>query len=837
MKFATKIILSALIINFSLCNISYGQAFSLFPQVNKNVNKTETFKSSSGKVMSEETKEEQRKDIYRQIETEKNTAVVEEMPKVIKKAKSSSYSIVERLFGNNLTQFGYELFSKTSYISEGGAIPSQYKLNIGDRVRIYFWGDTFDFMSMTGSAPLEPVVTTVVDREGNLFIPNVGVVKAEGRSISQVENEITMNFSRSYTNFQVKITVSEPRDFPVLVMGNVKQPGTVYANASGTFLDALNFAGGIKKDGSLRNIIHIDSVTKKKTTIDLYELLVEGNYHFINLKKGDVILVNPIGNVVAVAEGVKRPAIYEFKNDETLAELVKYAGGLLPSVDIHTLQVEGFDQATNQKEIQSVTLTGLKTIRPKDGDMLKFRSIYKIAENLVTLQGNVKHPGEFQYENGMHLSDILKEKDELLNRTFTDQAVINRVVGEDKDIISIPVSLKAFFNGSTDPELMPQDIIKIYPATEMSMIDVAGCVENPSLIPYKKNMTLSDILSVVKLTANSNDVVVEITNNETSNDQLTYSPDVILSRGIEDNPEIGSEALEAKVSKSRKLTTVYLYDYLTKERKADLIELQTNDKVLFRLVTKEEALRTVKVLGYVNNPGVYKIKPGMKITDVISQAGGLAPNAYLKGMVFLRDTVNSAQLRAMNVSSLELQDEIITKALAAQSYAGQGESNISDFLSIQQNIIDIMKQKAEQKYGRVIIDVKDNDMASLMGYNNLELQDGDEIIIPQSPEYIMVIGEVYNQSAIVYTPDQIANFYLDQVGGMTKRARKKTTFVLKANGMVIRGRDLKRVVLDPGDSIIVPRKVKTPINFRGIISDIAQIGANAAQTVYILLKI
>lgn len=837
MKFTTKIAISLLIISFSFSSITYGQAFSLFPQINTNANKVEALKSSSGKVITEEIKEERADEIYKQIETTKNTTVIDEKPEVSRKAKSPSFSIVERLFGNNLRQFGYELFSKTSYISEGGAIPSQYKLNIGDRVRIYFWGDTFDFMSMTGSAPLEPVINSTVDREGNLFIPNVGVVKAEGRSISQVENEITMNFAKSYTNFQVKITVSEPRDFPVLVMGNVSQPGTVYTNASGTFLDALNFAGGIKKDGSLRNIIHIDSVTKKKTNIDLYKLLVEGNYNFINLKSGDVILVNPIGNVVAIAEGVKRPAIYEFKNDETLAEIVKYAGGLLPSVDISTLQVEGFDQTTNQKEIQSVTLSGLKSIKPRDGDMLKFRSIYKVAENLVTLQGNVKHPGEFQYEDGMHLSDIIKDKDEVLNRTFTDQAVINRVVGEDKDIISIPVSLTAFFNGSVDPELMPQDIVKIYPSTEMSMIDVAGVVENPALIPFKKNMTLSDVLSVVKLTANSNNVVVEITNSRVSNDQLTYSPDVILSRGVEDNPEVGTEALEAQVSKSKKLTTVYLYDYLTKDSKIDLIELQPDDKLLFRLVTEEEALRTVKMLGYVNNPGVYKIKPGMKITDVIAQAGGLAPNAYLKGMVFLRDTVNSAQLRAMNISSLELQDEVISKALSAQSFAGKEESNVSNFLTIQQNIIDIMKKKAEQKYGRIVIDVQDNDINSLMGYNNLELQDGDEVIIPQSPEYVMVIGEVYNQSAVVFTPDQVSDFYLDQVGGMTKRARKNTTFVLKANGTVVKGRDLKRVVLDPGDSIIVPRKVKTPINFRGIITDIAQIGANAAQTVYILLKI
>ncbi|MGD9580892.1 MAG: SLBB domain-containing protein, partial [Vampirovibrionia bacterium] len=528
---------------------------------------------------------------------------------------------------------------------------------------------------------------------------------------------------------------------------------------------------------------------------------------------------------------------YEFKSGESLAELVKYAGGLLPSVDKNSLQVEGFDQKSNQKEIKSVSYSGLNTIKPHDGDMLKFKSVYKIAENIVTIQGNIKHPGSFQYKDGMHLSDIITNKDELLNRTFTDQAVINRVVGSDKNIISIPVSLNDFFNGLTDPELKVQDIIKVYASTEMSMIDVAGAVDNPGLIPYKKNMTLADILSVVKLRANSNDIVVEISNNDISNDLLTYSPDVIMSRGVEDNPENGSEALEATVTKTEKLTTVYFYEYLTKERKVDLIELKPNDKLLFRMVTNDEALRTVKILGYVNNPGVFQIKKGMVISDLIAEAGGLAPNAYLKGMVFLRDTVNSDQLKAMNISSLDLQDEIITKALEAQSFMAQGENNITNFLSIQKGLIDIMKQKAEQKFGRIIIDVADNSVNSLTGYNNLELQDGDEVIIPQSPNYVMVIGEVYNQSAVVFAPDRIADFYLHQVGGMTPRARKNNTFVLKANGSVIKGKDLKTIVLDPGDSIIVPRKIKTPINVRGIIKDIAQIGANAAQTVYILMKI
>lgn len=849
MKPCFKTIMFFLVVLLSINSTAKAQQIQLFPPIGAANNiQTQSFNRAVDRAVrstSTQPVQSNRDDILQIQENENRVQANQKKVKInedqnIINSKLANKSVIEKMFDNELRQFGYNLFDDRSYLNLVNNISSDYKLRTGDKVKIYLWGDAFDMMGIAGSSSLEPVIDSIIDREGNLFVPNVGIIAARDLSIADVQRKIYASMYQNYSNFSVKVTVSQPRDFPIKVLGNVNKPGPVYINHAASLLDVLSLAGGIRKDGSLRTIVHINAKTKKKTIIDFYDVGINGNVNPIKLSQDDVVLIRPIGKVIGLSNGVNTPAIYEFKDNETLYDIVEFAGGLLPSVNKQEILINTYNHIIGEKTVKDTSISGIQSLRPQNGDLVVFKTLFEMAENTVTLEGNIKHPGQYEYFDGMRLSDLIKNDDELQIRTMTGQIVINRVYGKAHNVKSIPVNLEAFLSGSTNPKLDPMDIIKVYPSTDMSFIDVAGEIINPGMIPYKENMALYDILGSVEFSVNSNDIVVEITNKALKNGQkdLNFSPDKILYRNVENenSDEMVATTNELNLSlKNKPVKTVYLYDYLTKTRSIEDVKIYPGDTVLFRKIMPEEALRTVKLLGYVNKPGVYKIRPGMRITDVINMADGLSRNAYIKGMVFLRDTVDDEQSEALQLSSLETQDEIISKAIASLKYTEEGSSGaITDFLNIQKEITNIIKEKAAQKYGRVIIDIQNNDLGSIMGPNNLELQDGDEIIIPQVPNYVLVMGEVYNQSAIAYYPGQLARFYVDQVGGTTKRAKKKQIYILKANGSVVHPKNLNKLALDPGDTVIVPRKIKTPINIRGILRDIATITASTMQTVFIL---
>lgn len=724
-------------------------------------------------------------------------------------------SEIEKIYNSELQQFGYDMFgaSSESSVSLSGLPTKNYVMNRGDRVKLYFWGDTLDLLKITGNSNLEPQIDAAVDADGNMFIPGVGVIFAEGRTVADLENEINSNLASKYTSVTAKMAVGSPGNMPIMVVGKVGNPGSVSVTPTSNFLDAIKQAGGILKSGSLRDIVYIDFYTKKKTPIDLYKLITKGDYPDIYLKEGDVILVRPIGKVIALADGVKNPAIYEFKAKETLQNVVGYAGGLLPSINTKSIEIERFDVTSGQKIALDLSLSDFAGFLPKDGDLLRLVPLYEQAENTVTLEGNVKHPRTIQYKEGMKLSDVLKSREELLLNTYTEQAVIVRVDGLNKGIVQIPISLSTFFNGATDPVLKPLDIIKVYSATKMGVIEVAGKVKNPAFIPYKEGLTLRDILNLITLDANPNEIVAEISN------------------ATDNNKDKNKTTLSAKIN----VKTVYLYELLTKNNTELNLKLSANDKVMFRPISEKETLKRVKISGFVNAPGTYNVKQGMRIIDVINMAGGLTYDAFLPGIVFLRPAVGEIQKKALLRSVMALQEDIALKVTDLQAVRDPSKkTDLKTFISNQEDLLSLMQQKAQKDYGRIVLNITSNDLSSFPQGYNIEVRDDDEIIIPNVPQQVVVMGEVTNQSALAYIPDMNPQFYIDQVGGLTKEANKKHAYIIKANGRTEHLKNLTEVAIGPGDSIIVPRKVRIPFNPGQTLKDVVGMAFQTAGTVFMI---
>ncbi len=727
--------------------------------------------------------------------------------------QNNSISAIEELYEGKLKQFGYEIFGDTVNQTYNSKIPNNYTLKIGDKVNLYFWGSSIDVLTSAGSSSLSPFVKTMVDTQGNLFVPSIGVIKARGQTLKQVENKIYSTLSKRISNFRLKISVHEPGNQGVMVVGNIKRPGVIYLDSSASVLDALNLTGGVLKEGSLRNIKYISN--KKSRQIDLYNVLLKGKVQDISLKDGDVILVNPIGKVVALSEGVKKPGIYEFTDKENLEEVIGFAGGLLPSSNVDKLEIERFDNSIKQRVFKNVNINQLAEIKPNDGDLVKFKKLYNIPENIVVLKGNVKNPGGYEFKVGMKLSDILKSSDEVLVNTFVGQAIITRVINAQKDVANIPISLLEFFNGTINPELKKRDIIKIYPGIESEMVFVKGCINNPGSIPYRENLTLGQVLGSLQFNINVNNIAVEIKSLRPDNAAISLKKKIKSLNPDGNKNEADDNDKNVESLNELNVKIVYLYEYLTQNYQGN-VKLQPGDSILFRPLLPKEALRTVEITGYVKSPGVYKIRPGLRLTDIISQAGGLKPGAFLNGLVFTRPSLVAVQNRLNKENLLKYQEEL---ALESTKFAKKDNvANISQEMAMQDRFLKLFSQDEEKLKGRIAINIEDNQLSP---DDNIEIKDGDKIHIPAEPGYVLLVGEVNNQSAIAYMSNKPLKHYINRAGGLKKEAKKNQIYIVKANGITVKPKKLMAYRLGQGDSVVIPKKYVQRINKTELVKGLA----------------
>lgn len=719
-----------------------------------------------------------------------------------------SLSPIEKLFNNSdsakadkiIRQVGYDIFSSSGGQGQSaGKFGNSYKLNVGEKVNVYLYGDSVDIMAISGANLLNPMTKTEVDSKGDIFIQGIGVVKAENRTLGEVESSVNSLAAQKYKSLKVKLTVSTGNEFSVFVYGQVNRPGKVVIGNNSTIIDALGAAGGVKKTGTLRNIQY--TTGSKVKSVDLYKAIFMGNDNNIVLRANDKIFVGSIGKVVAFKNGVSTPGIYEVANNENLSQLIKYAGGLLPVTQTTSVTMTRLDNKTNERVAMNLSWANAKTTVLQSGDTVEFRKLYNEVENVVTIQGNIKHPATFAYKEGMRLSDILRSEYELLEETFINQAVIRRVSGQDNQITTIPVFLQEFFSGMNDPVLQPRDIISVYRNTNSQFVDVYGCINMPKHLTYKPNMTLKDVLTDIQF------IESDMAQNHESAVNYKHEPqqgEVRLNATTQNaNRLIPTENVAVEITDSNGITELYyLYDIMINSDKIKNIKINPNDKIFFRTLRGNEVMKTVKISGFVKHPGVYSFVEGKKLTDMIELAGGLTQDAELRGIVFSRASLRNKQVD-IALKNNEKDIELLKGRVAG------GFKQDKDDKQTKLDLINILENSEEEivkNYtGQISLNIEKNDIKSISNEENLFVQDGDDIYIPRISNHVTVMGEVYNEQAFVYKKGTKAKYYIKKVGGYTPNANKFRTYKVSVNGRAKKiGKNAK---IEPGDTIIVPRKI------------------------------
>ncbi len=740
--------------------------------------------------------------------------------------KSQPLSPIEKLFatraktyGITLRQFGYEFFrfSKASAEVFSVPVPHNYVLGPGDELILYVIGSP-PGLDLAAFSRLE------VDREGKIYLPGLGVFYVWGKTLAQTEKLLSSKLKAN-----LRLSLGRLRHFPVYVSGEVKFPGSVAVSGADTVIEALSRAGGVKKTGSLRRIVltrqEAASKTPKRIPVDLYQLLIEGKPLNLHLRDGDVILVPPLKGIAAVGGEIRRPGIYEFLPGETLADLINLAGGLLPSSYRYRIILERY-QGNERLTVKELALDfkAFQKIPLKDGDLLVIKKVLPEPENKIEVKGHTPYPGLYEYQPGLTLRAFLT-RDFFYQDTNLWSALLERhPKGAPPEFITFnPAKVLA---GEFDLPLKSGDVIRLFPAEFYQPVRLTGCVE-PGYVPFHKGLTLREALANKKFCQEIKGLKAEI---------YRSSP-----KGLS------------------RVKTIYLAKLLIKNQKGLNLLLKPGDLVLIKEVEPEEVVEKVTIVGYVKRPGAYALRPGLRLYDLLKEAGGFRPKAYPEGIVIIRESVAAMQRKRLQRALVELQKSLAKEEagiLQAELSPAEKEARHQAF-EARRRLLAAM-EKIEVTGRLTGLHIPHNLEKLKDSPSNILLEDGDRIFVPKEPANVLIFGEVNNPSALLYRQGLTVEDYINLAGGFTKYADVKEIFVIRANGEATAGGGKvealfwdakgKRFVRGrfghilayqprPGEAIIVPTKIKIPIMWRPLIRDVIQIIYQSALTVFTITNL
>jgi protein involved in polysaccharide export with SLBB domain len=322
---------------------------------------------------------------------------------------------IQRTTGKALQPYGSQLFTNPDFLTdlntnETTPVNADYVLGVGDEVVIRAWGSIdVDFSSS-------------IDRNGQIVLPKVGIIRLAGVKSSQLEPMIQQIFSRFYRGFHMNVTLGKLRPVRVYVVGQAIQPKMYTMPAMSTVLSAIFASGGPSSKGSMRNIV-LQRHGKPIVTFDVYDFLLKGDRSKdVDLRDGDTLVFSNIGARIAVLGATDAPYIYELKNEEhRLANILNYVGGLNATTSLYHASIERLNPSKDTaRSLIKINLdpTSQQTITLKDGDILTLQPIREEFENVVTLRGNVALPLRYPHREQMRISDLIPDRQALITADY-----------------------------------------------------------------------------------------------------------------------------------------------------------------------------------------------------------------------------------------------------------------------------------------------------------------------------------------------------------------------------------------------------------------------------------
>jgi protein involved in polysaccharide export with SLBB domain len=732
-----------------------------------------------------------------------------------KKDTNTNMSVYEKIIKNisidpdkmlkTLPTFGYDVFQEKRAMKFGAdnalAAPADYSIGAGDEIKIMLWGRINESYQLK------------VDRDGRVNIPHLGPVAVAGMPFSGMQKNI-MDRLQSIEGVQASITMGELHSISVFIVGEVKFPGMYTISALSNITNALFAAGGPTKQGSLRTV-QLKRNGSQIAEVDFYDFLMSGKDNTnLRLKSGDVIMIPIVKKMAAIAGNVRRSALFEIKQGNTLKDLIALAGGITPAAWTNRIQIERFKD--NQFQIALDFESDAKENRfdfgIQDGDIVKIFPIVLKDNNVIYLQGNVYRPGKYEFKTGMKISDLIPDYGTLLPETYFEYAMVIRQ--EPPNFLGriIPFNPKKAMEeheSSDNLALQARDVVMVYSRDYFEpnrMVSIGGAVTKPGKQKLFENMKIRDL--IIKAGG-----LLEEASEERGE----------LYRRVYNGAVISTEKMEFNVRRAMADDT------------GNNIVLKKFDVIYIRNKKGWEQQKRVILKGEIVYPGEYVLIEGETLGEIIQRAGGFTAEAYLPAATLTRPSTKELERKRMNEYVNGLEGDALkasTELLAKQQQAGEVQS-----LLLQQQML-LSKLRDSEVNGRVVIDLTNKD-----AYKNFILENGDSLFVPKQVGTVSVIGEVYNPATFRFE-QSIAKvrYYIDMAGGLKENADAKNVYIFKANGSILTRKSINvmEYVLSPADVVVVPQRMEYKNNFKifmDTVDSIAKIATFLATVITLVVLV
>lgn len=692
-----------------------------------------------------------------------------------------------------LKPFGYDLFASrisTFAPATDVPVPSEYVVGPGDTIEVQLTGNT------KGRYKL------VVGRDGRVNFPELGPIPVGGLRYDDMRSLLEERVRDQMIGTRASVGMGELRSIRVFVLGDAETPGSYTVSGLSTITNALFVSGGVKKIGSLRNI----ELKRNGTTVahfDLYDMLLKGDTRAdVRLQPGDVIFIPTVGATVSLAGEVRRPAIYELKNETTTRDLVALAGGFNPQADPKLATIERVNERRQRITIDiNLNQNSGANASLHSGDVLRIPAIRPVLEESVSLKGYVYRPGEFQFRPGMRLTDVLPSIDELRPSADQHYILIRRELPPDRKITVFSTDLaKAITepDSAANFELAPRDQLYVFDMESgrdrivqslmrelqlQSSIDessrevsVAGKIKIPGKYPYEPGMRVTDLLRAGG-----------------SLDQAAYGVQAELTRYV-----VGPSG-----SRSAQLIEIDLRGALEGNASAN-IPLQPFDYLTIKEVPLWAAQEEVEIRGEVKFPGRYTIHRGETLRSVMQRAGGVTDLAFVPGAVFTRTELKERERKQIETLANRMQSDVALFSLQTAQETGK---DAGQALAVGQSLLADLRDA--KPVGRLVIDLDTAARARPGSEQDIILKDGDRLVVPRVTQEVTVIGEVQSSTSHLYDASLTRSDYVEMSGGLTPRADEDRIYVVRADGSVVASSGKAwfnggSVDIRPGDTIVAP---------------------------------
>ena len=673
----------------------------------------------------------------------------------------------KRVFGRDVFRQANPSFQPNTNMP----IPDSYVLGPGDEVVIDIYGASQNTLIHT------------ISPEGTITVSGYGPIALSGLSVSGAQAKLRSTLGSRYKTSDLRVTVGSTRTIQVNIMGEVRAPGTYHLSAFANVFYALYRAGGTSELGTLRNI-KVFRNGRLVTVVDLYEMILNGRLAGnIQLRDNDVIQVEPYQALVGITGNVKRPMFYEMRRKESVATLIKYAGGF--TGDAHKKSVRLVRQAGERYSVYNVGEFDMPSFKLEDGDAITVDGMINRYENMVEIKGAVFRPGQFQLGNVTTVRSLVEAAEGVTEDAFTGHAVLHRLKA-DRTLETVPIDLKGILNGTVaDIPLKNEDVLFIPTQEDLRqerIFTITGEVMSPGTYEYAANTTIADLI-----------VMAGGLTDQASLAKVDVSRRIRNPRATEKNSEIA------------KTFSFSLKDGLVIDGDRNFL-LEPYDVVHVRRSPAYSAARNIVVDGEVNYEGSFTLEnKKMRLSDAIKMAGGATDDAYLRGARLVR--VMNDEERVRQQATLEAIRSILTERGDSISFSKLQLGNTY--------VVGIELDKALQNPG---------------GAYDILLREGDRIFVPEYNASVKISGDVFFPNTVSYIEGKNYKWYVDQAGGWGNRAKKSKTFIVYQNGTI--GVAKKGAKPEPGCEIIVPsKKRRNPINLAGIASAATSLSSLATLVV------